>query len=44
MFKEEGSNMNWQLSQDSSMVERKVRDMEVQGLSPGSGSNFSLDI
>ena len=26
------------------LVEHQTRDLEVQGLNPGSGSNFSLEI
>ena len=37
VFQEEGLSMNWQLTQDSSMVERQAIDLEVRGSSPGSG-------
>ena len=30
VFQEEGLNMNWQLNQDSSMVEYQARDLEVR--------------
>ena len=30
LFQEEGLRVNWQLNQDSSMVERQARDLEVR--------------
>ena len=30
LFQEESLRVNWQLNQDSSMVERQARDLEVQ--------------
>ena len=36
--------MNWQLNQDSSMVECQARDLKVRGSNPGPGSNFSLEL
>ena len=42
MFQKEGLSVNWQLNQNSSIVEHQARDLEVRGSSPGSGSNFLL--
>ena len=44
VFQEEGLSVNWQLNQDSSMVEHQAIDLEIRSSSPGSGSNFSLEI
>ena len=40
-----GLNLSWQVNQDSSIGKVcQARDLEVRGLNPSSGSNFSLDI